>query len=76
MKRFLTNKYPVVYGQSENNEQLRLAVGTCFTIVGINANMFELEPIKAIPDLHYPILVDAMMLTKGFNEQEHSEVLP
>lgn len=73
MKRFFACKYKVYYGHGQNQEAIYLDVGTCFTVEGINANMFELKPVKKVEGLEYPILsilVSPEMLELGFNAQE------
>lgn len=73
MNRFFVNKYPLTYGTDKEGVPERVEVGTAFFIVGISGNMFELEPVTEISSLRYPLMVDCMMLERGFNGQEHAD---
>lgn len=71
MKRFFVNKYPVNCGMGKDQRPMLVETGTIFTIIGINASMFELEPVSKIDWLEYPLMIDALMLERGFTAQDH-----
>jgi hypothetical protein len=71
MKRFFVNKYPVNCGIGNDQRPLLVETGTVFTIIGIVGNFFELEPVSKIDWLTCPVMVDALMLERGFTAQNH-----
>lgn len=65
---FFVSKYPVnVY---EKDGMSALPVGTIFTVTGINGNMFDLKPASNKITLTNPVMVDALMLERGFTAQD------
>lgn len=66
---FFVNKYPVtIYGK---DGLTTLPVGTIFIVTGINGNSFELKPASNKTILTGPVMVDALMLKRGFTEQDN-----
>jgi len=73
MKRFFVNKYPVNCGIGNDKQPRMVETGTVFTIIGISGSMFELDPVTKIEWLEgYPIVVDPLMLERGFTLQEYA----
>ena len=70
MKRFYTNKYPVLCAVSKENELSDLPIGTVFTVKGISGNFFSLEPVEKA-DGEVFVSVDALMLQEGFTGTDH-----
>lgn len=73
MKTFFASKYPVIVGYGKDGERIKVPTETIFTIDGMVMNCFELLPIKKVPEIKAPVMVDAAMLILGFTEQDGIE---
>ena len=67
--KFFVSKYPVIVYETDGPKTLD--VGTIFTVTAINGNMFEMAPASQNINTEQSVMVDALMLERGFNEQDN-----
>lgn len=70
MHKFYVNLFPIKYNTKDGVNQT-IGVGTSFTIVGIFGDQFEIQPVKKIIGLGYPLMFGVQMLEVGFKGEEY-----